>query len=181
MDVTGKMVGDVIAECFTTDSYVRDDFIRFYLDDDEYIVEVRISLYEVAPETDTEPARQGMQVLMWLCDLESERLNLAKIMPFSELLVLCNRLQDSMDWGTILPYEIDSETINLGVVRTLDITTRDLSCAINNDMNSEFLRVVHRLGTECDELFVVVQSMTGAGITTFSEAKLLLTEPHGRA
>jgi hypothetical protein len=181
MEVTFKMVGDVIAECFTTDSYISDNLAFFFLEDDEYLVEVLITLYEVTAETETESAQQGMQVLMWLCDTDSKRLNYVDMMSFTDLLVLCNKMQDSIDWGTIVPNQLDTGEVHLGVLRCLDITTRDLSCALNKDANSEFLRVLERLGTECDELFTAFKMLQYAGVTSFTDAKLLLGEVAGSA
>ena len=180
MEVTYKTVGEVIAEHYTHRPVVEEDFVGFGLQDEDYTIEVVITLYEVTPETEEDPLRQAMQIIMWFCDNDNGRLNFNHI-PLVDLLELCWRLQENIDWGVITPRRVDEKTVELCLFRCIDITMRDLSLAFNGDMNSEFLRTLERMRTECDELSPMFLALANGDVSSLSEAELFLTEPAGHS
>lgn len=180
MEVTYKTVGEVIAEHYTSQPVITEEFIGFGLEDDDYTIEVVITLYEVSPETDDEPARQAMQVLMWFCDNDNNRFNLNH-WPMAELLELCWRLQENIDWGMLTPRRVDETTVELCLFRCIDINTRDLSLAFNSDMNSEFLRTLERLSAECDELSLLFRGISRKEINSLADAQLFLSPVEGES
>ena len=180
MEVTYKTVGEVIAEHYTSQPVVEQDFVGFGLEDDDYTIQVVITLYEVAPETDDEPLRQAMQILMWFCENDNTRLNFSHV-PMSDLLELCWRVQENIDWGTVTPRRVDGETVELCLFRCIDITMRDISLAFNSDMNSDFLRTLERMSVECDELSPMFLALANGEVTSLLDAELFLAEPAGHS
>lgn len=176
MEVTHTVVGEVIEHIFTMKPYVSDEYVSFGLEADYFKAECVLHVFEAMLETKDEPAQQGMQIWVRFCHEELDRMNFSKF-SWPEILELCRRLQDELNWGTLLPSLVDEHTIEISLYRSIDVTLSDVRMALNQDLRSEFLRTLKRLLDEWEELSPILSGVSTGQITSFEGIELLMQEP----
>lgn len=176
MEVTHVAVGEVIEHIFSSKPYITDDFVGFGLAADYFKAEVIVSIFDTLPETADEPVRQGMQMWVWFRNPDESRMNLRKF-TWPQVLELCHRLQDEINWGTLAPSWVNDDEIQIALFRSIDITLSDIGLALNRDLHSEFLRTLARLSDEWEELSPVFMGVETGQITSVDGVELLLQAP----
>lgn len=176
MQVTQQNVSEVIKHLYTAEPQINEDFTGFYLRSDLYSAEVVIHVFDASPTGTQKPASQGMRVWIWFCSSPGERLNLASLGK-DEMLDLCYRLQDEIDWGIITPVFVSSQETQVALTRSAGITFDDICKAMKCNPASALISTLNRLAQDWEALNPLLVGVATGQVTSTNKLELLLQKP----
>lgn len=178
MEVTHQAVADIIAEVFTSEPAVEADFVGFGLEEEYFSTEVIINLFATKPISDDQSSPQGVQIWFWFAHADKDRMNLSKF-SFVEVLDLCHHLQSELDWGELVPVQIDEYTIQIALYRADDVCMEDVKLAHEHNIKSSVLKNMYRLCEEWSKLSPILSGVATGQIESVEGIEMLLCETAG--
>lgn len=100
---------------------------------------------------------QALCLTFVFTDTDGEALNVGD-KDYAEVAVLCTRLQELLEWGTISPCNMHPGVLEIALHRKFNTSEVDLKLAIEEDMASELVSSLIHLSQEFEHIAAVLQN-----------------------